>query len=155
MRLAVALALLAVLVPACGGGSDAPTASVSPRPDRVITFVNTAGDEVRLNVEVADTPDERAQGLMGRGSLAEDAGMLFIWPEDSASGFWMKDTLIPLSVAFIAGDGTIVHIEDMEPQDETLHRSPEPFRYAVEVNQGWFEANGNGFGDRVEIGGAE
>lgn len=139
---------------ACGG-SEGPDASRTPQPDRVIVFTNGSGDEVPLNVEVADSPDLRSEGLMNRESLAEDAGMLFIWPEDSASGFWMKDTLIPLSVAFVGEDGTILHIADMEPLDETLHRSPEPFRYAVEVNQGWFEENGIGVGDVLDVGEAE
>jgi uncharacterized membrane protein (UPF0127 family) len=90
-----------------------------------------------LTVEIADTPDERARGLMYREALDADSGMLFVWPADTGSGFWMKDTLIPLSIAFIDSGGVIVDIQDMEPLDETLHRSPEPYRWAVEANQGY------------------
>jgi hypothetical protein len=104
-----------------------------------------------LTVEIADSPEERARGLMFRDSLPADAGMLFVWPGDTLSPFWMKDTLIPLSIAFIDADGVILHIEDMEPLDETLHVSPKPYRYAVEANQGWFEEHGIEVGDGVTL----
>jgi uncharacterized membrane protein (UPF0127 family) len=77
--------------------------------------------------------------------------MLFVWPEDTASGFWMKDTLIPLSIAFIDAGGKIVGIQDMQPLDETLHHSPSPYRYAVEANQGWFAERGIAVGDSVTL----
>ena len=77
--------------------------------------------------------------------------MLFIFSGDTEAGFWMKDTLIPLSIAFIAADGTILDVQEMEPLSEDKHRPPAPYRYALEVNQGWFEERGFGTGDRVEI----
>ena len=96
----------------------------------------------RLQVEIANTPDLREVGLMNRSALGADAGMLFVFPSDTNAAFWMKDTLIPLSIAFLRADGTIVHIEDMQPQTETNHYSTEPYRYAIEANQGWFAARG-------------
>lgn len=102
-------------------------------------------------MEIANTPNERQTGLMNRSSLGADAGMLFVFPSDTNSWFWMKDTLIPLSIAFVKADGTIVHIEDMEPQTETNHYSTEPYRYAIEANQGWFAAQGVVEGNPTDI----
>ena len=104
-----------------------------------------------LAIEVADTAEERAKGLMGRESLPADRGMLFDFQEPTQAGFWMKNTLIPLSIAFVDGDGTIVHIEDMQPETEDIHASPKPYRYAIEVNQGWYAAHGISAGDRVGV----
>ncbi len=78
---------------------------------------------------------------MNRTSLAPDDGMVFVWDGDVREGFWMKNTLIPLSVAFISGNGTIVDIEDMAPLTLTDHRPAVPYRYAVEANQGFFSRN--------------
>jgi uncharacterized membrane protein (UPF0127 family) len=111
--------------------------------------MNSAGQSVVLSIEIADTPDERAIGLMNRESLPDDGGMLFDFGADVQAGFWMKNTLIPLSIAFIDKDGVIVHIEDMEPQTEELHYSPSLYRYAIEVNQGWYADNGITAGDTV------
>jgi uncharacterized membrane protein (UPF0127 family) len=116
-----------------------------------VTFRNAAGDEVVLSVEVADDAEERARGLMFRESLAEDTGMIFVYAEDTTIGFYMRDTTIPLSIAFIGRDGVIIDIQDMQPLDETLHYAPGPYAYAVEVNQGWYTRNGIGVGDRVEV----
>jgi Uncharacterized conserved protein len=102
-------------------------------------------------VEITNTPNERAVGLMNRSSLGPDAGMLFVFPSDTKAAFWMKDTLIPLSIAFVKADGTIVHMEDMQPQTETNHYSTEPYRYAIEANQGWFAAQAISAGDKAEV----
>lgn len=136
--------------------SDEPQATSTPTVTSAgptVTFTSAAGQTATLAVEIADTPEERSIGLMNRESLAEDAGMLFIWPEDTGSGFWMRDTLIPLSVAFIGAEGVIVDIQDMQPLDETLHQSPAPYRYAVEANRGWFGGHGIGPGDTVTLPG--
>jgi uncharacterized membrane protein (UPF0127 family) len=116
-----------------------------------VTFKNAEGEEAVLSVEVADTPEERSVGLMHRESLAEDAGMIFTYTEDNELPFYMRNTLVPLSIAFINADGLIIHIEDMQPLDETLHYSPAPYRYAVEVNQGWYGRNRIGVGDKVTL----
>ena len=95
-----------------------------------------------LLVEVADTAEERARGLMSRETLPEDRGMLFVFEAEGQPGFWMKDTLIPLSIAFIEGEGVVIDIQDMEPRDETIHKADAPYLYTVEANQGWFARNG-------------
>jgi len=147
------VALFCILAAACGsdGSSDVP-AQETPTPiASTVTFDSSTGESFSLIIDVADTPEERARGLMNRESLPEDAGMLFVWPEDTASGFWMKDTVIPLSIAFIDAGGKIVGIQDMQPLDETLHHSPSPYRYAVEANQGWFAERGIAVGDSVTL----
>ncbi|MDP9180128.1 MAG: DUF192 domain-containing protein [Chloroflexota bacterium] len=88
---------------------------------------------------------------MNRSSLGADAGMLFVFPSDTNAAFWMKDTLISLSIAFVRADGTILHMEDMQPQTETNHYSTEPYRYAIEANVGWFAAQGLSAGDKAQI----
>lgn len=107
------------------------------------------GKEIR--VEVARTPEERAQGLMGRRHLGKEEGMLFIFEEEGYHSFWMKDTLIPLSIAFIDREGRIVQITDMKPLTLTSHTPPQPILYALEMTQGWFSKNGIKVGDRVKF----
>ncbi len=111
----------------------------------------SAGEAVEVQVEVADERAERQTGLMGRTELAPDAGMLFVFGRERDLSFWMRNTLIPLSIAYIAADGRIVDIQDMAPLDETSHPSAEPAKYALEVNQGFFAKRGVEVGDRVEI----
>jgi uncharacterized protein len=117
----------------------------------VLTIVNSSGERVPVQVEITDTPEERQTGLMGRNALAEDAGMLFVFDQEQILSFWMKDTLIPLSIAYINAEGRIVDIQDMQPLDETSHPSAEPARYALEVNQGFFAEQGVTVGDMVEL----
>jgi uncharacterized protein len=105
-------------------------------------------------VEVADTPAEHEQGLMGRATLPADAGMAFVFSEEHSGPFWMKDTLIPLSIAFYAGDGRILKILDMEPCDADpcpLYDPKVAYRGALEVNQGAFAGWGISAGDRLRI----
>jgi uncharacterized membrane protein (UPF0127 family) len=129
----------------CGGddGASGPRAVLSH------------GDEATtIAVELADTPAEREQGLMGRTSLPADAGMVFVYPEDHAGSFWMKDTLIPLSIAFYAVDGRILRILDMQPckADPCPLYDPEvTYRGALEVNEGAFADWGITEGDRLRI----
>lgn len=103
----------------------------------------------RLGLELARTPDERALGLMFRESLPWDTGMLFEFQQPSRAGFWMRNTSIPLSIAWLDRDGTIVDIQDMQPLSDEVHTPSAPYWYAIEANQGWFEANGVGVGQRV------
>ena len=104
-----------------------------------------------LFVEVAVTEEERALGLMYREFLPENGGMLFIFEDEDYLSFWMKNTMIPLSIAFINSDGVIVDIQDMEPFTTTPHVSKKPARFALEVNQGWFKKHGVKVGDRVKF----
>jgi len=104
----------------------------------------------RLEVEVAGTPEARACGLSHRGSLPADHGMLFVYPKEGPLSFWMKDTKIALSIAFLDDTGRILSIQDMLPmQTEERYRSPQPVRYALEVNRGWFHQHGIEVGDVV------
>ena len=139
---------------ACGGDNDNGNA-VATGSDGAgltrLTFEKEDGSEAVLFVEVADSSAERGRGLMFRESLPEDQGMLFVFEQDGQHPFYMRNTLVPLSIAFVKSDGTIVEIEDMEPQTEDLHSGPEPYRYTVEANQGWFERNGISAGSRALI----
>ena len=102
-----------------------------------------------LKVEVAQTEAQRSQGLMFRKSLGRDDGMLFIFEDPGYYAMWMKNTLIPLSVAFIDDKGAITNIEDMQPQTEDSHCAGRPARYALEMNRGWFAARGIKPGSRI------
>ena len=102
-------------------------------------------------VEVAQTPEERSRGLMGRKHLGRDEGMLFIFETEDTHGFWMKDTLLPLSIAFIGKDGRIVWITDMKPLTSDSHVPPRPILYALEMNKGWFSFHGVKVGDGVRF----
>ncbi len=119
-----------------------------------VTLVQGAA-RVTLQVEVADTPDSRARGLMFRRHLDEFSGMLFIFESTGRWAFWMKNTLIPLSIAFIDEGWTVVDIQDMQVAPDpaegpfTLYEPARPCRYALEVNQGFFRRHGIGVGARV------
>jgi hypothetical protein len=103
----------------------------------------------KLVAELATSPEQQARGLMHRFSLKPDHGMLFVFARVERRSFWMKNTFIPLSIAFIADDGTIVNILDMAPQDESSHWSKGPVRYALEMRKGWFAERTIVAGDRV------
>lgn len=95
-----------------------------------------------IKAEVADNFVTRMQGLMHRTSMGPNEGMLFIFDEAGIQCMWMKNTLLPLSVAYIADDGAIVNIEDMKPQTEDSHCTKKPVRFALEMNLGWFASKG-------------
>ena len=143
--------LLVVLAAAMTATSAVLALAQEAVPGTTLTIVNSAGERVEVPVEVADTDEERQMGLMGRDALAEDAGMLFVFDAEQQLSFWMKDTLIPLSIAFMDSEGRIVDIQDMQPLDETPHLSAEPAQYALEVNQGFFGTRGIQVGDSVEL----
>jgi uncharacterized protein len=112
-------------------------------------IVNSAGERVPLLVEVAETERQQQRGLMGRTELDANRGMLFVFDREQALSFTMRDTLIPLSIAYIDARGTIIDIQDMQPLNETSYPSAAPAKYALEVNQGFFEAHGIQVGDRL------
>lgn len=110
----------------------------------------------RLKVKVARTPSDKARGLMdtqekGSGALGPNEGMLFVYPEEQILSFWMKNTSIPLSIAFIGADRKIQQIEEMEPHNEALIKSKQPAQYALEVNSGWFDKHNIARGDTITI----
>jgi len=134
--LAIALAA-AVIAPGAAAADMLPTVTLS---------INGH----RITAEVATTPEHRATGLMHRFSLRPDHGMLFVSQRAEPQAFWMKNTFIPLSIAFIAPDGRIINIDDMAPQDENLHWSRGPVLYALEMRKGWFAERGIRAGDAVK-----
>ncbi|MGN8554261.1 UNVERIFIED_CONTAM: DUF192 domain-containing protein [Microbacterium sp. SLM126] len=95
-----------------------------------------------IQAEVAGTPEARERGLMYRKSMPANAGMLFVFEEKAGHCFWMRNTNLPLSIAFLADDGSIVNIEDMKPQTEDNHCPRAAVRYALEMNKGWFAQKG-------------
>ena len=146
MRLAPLLLLVAI---ACGSAEKASD------PNALATLsIGTDDGTVSLDVQVADTPTERQTGLMGRESLSPYDGMAFVWQEPVVSTFWMKDTLIPLSIAFWDDHGRIISILAMDPCTEDpcpTYGPDEPFVGAVEVDRGTFERHGVTLGDRVQL----
>ena len=106
-----------------------------------------------MRVEVADDLAEQARGLMDRTTLGENRGMLFVYPQERELSFWMKNTLIPLSIAFIDSESRIKDIQDMKPLDDKPphYVSAEPAQYALEVNQGFFDERDVRVGDRVAM----
>ena len=112
-----------------------------PVPQKLSSVQLNAGIH-NIRAEVAQTPDERTTGLMYRPSMGPNEGMLFAFEEPTKQCFWMKNTLLPLSVAFIADDGSIVNIDDMKPQTLESHCSTKPVRFVLEMNEGWFAKRG-------------
>ena len=96
----------------------------------------------RIHAQVAQSPREKEIGLMFRKEMPANEGMLFVFERPSTQCFWMKNTLLPLTAAFVADDGTIVNLADMQPMTETSHCSKKPVRYVLEMNQGWFKQKG-------------
>lgn len=109
--------------------------------------------DTEITAWVADTDEVRAEGLMfvTEDQMPEDHGMLFVFPDVDYLSFWMKNTLIPLDIAFLRSDGTIVTINTMSALDESTYRSTEPAQYALEMHAGWFDRHGVQVGDRVDL----
>jgi uncharacterized membrane protein (UPF0127 family) len=135
-------AILLALVLGCA--ADGPVANV----------YRADGSTVRVALEVVNTPATRERGMMYRTSLAEDHGMLFVFPDEAVQSFWMKNTLIPLDMLFIARDGRIVGIAaDAVPLSTGMRSVGVPSLYVLEVNGGWAARHGVRAGDRVELRG--
>ena len=106
-----------------------------------------------LRVEVVDTLEQQERGLMFRQSMPENEGMLFVYKEPQEMSFWMRNTFIPLDIAFVGADGIILNIHQARPLDESvLYRSAGSARYVIETNQGWFSRHGIRPGDKVTFG---
>lgn len=103
----------------------------------------------RIEAEVASNPQNRAQGLMQRRAMAPNQGMVFVFPQLAQHCMWMRNTFLPLSVAFLDDDGVIINIEDMQPQTENNHCARAPARFALEMNLGWFASKGVKSGARI------
>ena len=144
-------ALLLIFMVSCGDDGSYST-SPSPSPESATAVIDTGNEVVLVDVEVADSPEERAEGLMNRDSLDEDEGMLFVFFEANTGGFWMKNTRIPLSIAFFDRNGEILSIMDMDPCRESPCPSYDPgvsYWGALEVNQSAFDEWGVEVGDTI------
>lgn len=119
-----------------------------------ISVINRDGKRVAVEAEVADTPGKRNDGLMFRRILAENEGMLFIFDDNERRSFWMRNTYIPLSIAYISSRGVINEIYHMKPLDDSvIYSSKKPARYALEMKQGWFRRNNIATGCKIELNG--
>jgi len=134
----------------CASGSDQGRAQ-SRLPSVTLDITRSGLPVARLIAEVADSDTERERGLMFRKDLSDGTGMLFVFPSDQRLAFWMKNTQVPLSIAWIESDGTISEIRDMTPFSLAPVESGRFVRYALEVPQGWFARSGVEAGDRVVI----
>ncbi len=117
-------------------------------PQRLSTVTLGSGI-LNIKAEVARTPKEQEIGLMHRNSMGANEGMLFVFERVGVQCFWMKNTLIPLSVAFLADDGTVVNIDEMKPETLDSHCSTRPVRFVLEMNTGWFKRHGVKAGDKI------
>jgi uncharacterized membrane protein (UPF0127 family) len=134
------------------GGGATPTTAGSERRTAVYRLEPVDGPAVTVRLEVAADPATRARGLMGRRQVPQGTGMVFLYPKDVTQSYWMKNTLVPLSIAFVAGDGRVVSVAEMTPcvADPCPSYAPTgPYRYAVELAAGAFSAAGVGKGARV------
>lgn len=102
-----------------------------------------------IQAQMAANPQERAVGLMFRKEMPVNEGMLFAFEQPSEQCFWMKNTLLPLTAAFVADDGTIVNLVDMQPQSLASHCSAKPVRFVLEMNKGWFDKRGLKAGSKL------
>ena len=148
--------VLVALLAGCGeaGGSGADQEADRPQPIAAGQAIRTSQIRiggVEVTAEIADNQELRAEGLMNRDSLAANHGMLFVYGTAEVRSFWMRNTRIPLDIAFIDANGVIINIEQMEPQTDQNYYSQGPMMYALEMDLGWFEANGVGPGDRLEF----
>jgi len=124
-------------------------AQAQDAPQKLETVQLSAGMHL-IQAQLARTPDERSIGLMFRPTMPTNEGMLFAFEVPGQQCFWMKNTLLPLSAAFVADDGSIVNIEDMKPQTLDSHCSTKPVRFVLEMNQGWFAKRGLKAGSKLQ-----
>jgi uncharacterized protein len=117
-------------------------ASAQEGPQLTLQRIKISAGMHQIDTQLAMTPMERQIGLMNRPNMPMHEGMLFVFDEPTRQCFWMKNTLLPLTAAFVADDGTIVNLEDMKPQTLEAHCSTKAVRYVLEMNQGWFVKRG-------------
>lgn len=134
------LAFGALALSAAASAQVGPQASGQPQMD--LPRLDISSTMHRIDAQVAATPLQRQIGLMHRQSMPEQEGMLFVFETPNVQCFWMQNTLLPLSAAFVADDGRIVNLVDMQPMTTDSHCSTEPVRYVLEMNQGWFAKRG-------------
>jgi len=140
-RLLPVLAAVALLSPAWGGAQEVPQMNLQR--------VKLSAGMHLIDAQVASTPQQRQIGLMLRKEMPQHEGMVFVFEQASQQCFWMKNTLLPLTAAFVADDGTIVNLADMKPETTESHCSAQPVRYVLEMNKGWFEKKGIKAGSKL------
>ncbi len=153
MKRFLIVALATGVIWGCKSGEAAPSGLGNPTTPTTPTAVVTLGTGT-VTAEIASTTVARDSGLMGRTSLATNAGMLFVYQDDQSNllvGFWMRDTPVPLSIAFLDSTKRVISVADMTPNTDTVHVAAAPFRYALEVNQGWLAAHGVTAGTAVSF----
>jgi uncharacterized membrane protein (UPF0127 family) len=128
-------------------GGPAGTGEGSPSPPQGHAWVVFGADTV--TAEVADTDEEREQGLMYRQNVASGAGMLFVWTDEDIRSFWMKNTYVPLDVGFLDRNQVLINVRQMEPDTQEIHSSDAPAMFALEVPQGWFASRSIAAGTRA------
>ena len=168
MKRTIVLFVLVLLLAGCGGeaedsgaattgggeSTNPPTTTAGTTAGlRTVTIDASGGEQVKVKVEIADTPAEQEKGLMNRKTLGEDRGMLFVFPDEQVRSFWMKNTLIPLSIAYIDSEGRIIDLQEMKALDDQPphYVSAEPAQYALEANKGFFKKHGVKVGDRADL----
>ena len=137
----IATLLFSMLLPRATWAQDTPQTDL-PR-------VRLTAGIHQITAQVAQAPQERSVGLMFRKDMPQAEGMLFVFEQPTQQCFWMKNTLLPLTAAFVADDGVIVNLADMKPQATDPHCSTKPVRYVLEMNQGWFAKKGIKAGARL------
>jgi uncharacterized membrane protein (UPF0127 family) len=158
VRAGILFAALALILGACSSspspkGASSTSHASSPTYPAVARFTS-GSDTAELHVAIARTEAQKERGLMRLTTLPEDDGMAFVWDAPTQTAFWMKDTPVPLSIAFVDADGTIVTIRDMPPcaaDPCPSYASRSPFVTAIEANRGWFARHGIGVGDRMTL----
>ena len=140
--LAISVVLFLAVLSNCSGGEKFEKRELA---------IEGGGGRIVIMAEIASSPSQRNQGLMNRKELKDGNGMIFIFERDEILSFWMKNTLVSLSIAFIAYDGRILEIYDMQPGNLNPVKSSRSARYALEVPQGWFDRAGIVPGDRLDI----
>ena len=130
--------LLALCLPLCAAGA----ALAQEGPQMNLERIMIGAGMYQIEAQVAVSPRERETGLMFRKEMPQPEGMLFVFEEPGVQCFWMKNTILPLTAAFVADDGTIVNLADMKPQTTDSHCSTKPVRFVLEMNQGWFAKKG-------------
>jgi uncharacterized protein len=116
--------------------------TAAQEPQTQLPRVKLSAGMHQIDAQVAQTADQRTIGLMFRKEMPQHEGMLFVFDQPSVQCFWMRNTLLPLTAAFVADDGTVVNLADMQPQTLDSHCSTKPVRYVLEMNQGWFAKKG-------------
>ncbi|WP_447775447.1 DUF192 domain-containing protein [Variovorax boronicumulans] len=111
---------------------------IQPQPQTDLARTQLSVGLYKIDAQVAQSPREREIGLMFRKTMPQAEGMIFVFDQPATQCFWMRNTLLPLTAAFVADDGRIVNLVDMQPMTENSHCSEEPVRYVLEMNQGWF-----------------